>query len=97
MAADPKQPHSKRLAAKELISAHLDGHSRFGKRIGADSVDRVCDRTSGKPIAAVTITKIVEPDLAAVQQEIAALLESRPDLRQMIQSGELLSLPAPDG
>ena len=63
--------------------------------MGADSVDRVCDRTVGKPVAALTITRVVEPDLAAVRRETATLLEARPDLA--VKVGKLLAIPSPDG
>ena len=95
IAADEKAPHPKRLAAKEILAAHTDGFTPFGKRIGADSVDRISDRTVGKPIAAITVTKIVEPNLLQVQTEIVAIMDARPELRAMIASGRLLSAPAP--
>ncbi len=95
IAADQKQPHPKRLAAKEILAAHEEGFTRFGKRIGSDSVDRISDRTVGKPIAAITVTKIVEPILLEVQCELTAMLESHPEWRALIASGRLLPEPDP--
>ncbi len=76
------------------VFALVEGLTRLGKRLGADRVDRVCDRTVGKPVVALTITR-VEPDLAADQRETATLLEARLDLA--VKLGELLAIPSPHG
>ena len=50
IARDGKAPHAKVMAAKEILRARMDGFDNIGRvSKAADSIDRICDRTEGKP------------------------------------------------
>ena len=84
IADDPKESHPKRLAAKEILQAHEEGLTKFGKRLGADSLDRIMDRTVGKPTQHVEVVKQEVADPRALMVQFAALLAESPQLREAL-------------
>ncbi len=56
IASDPKSPHSKAIAARDILQARVDGWDKLDRiPKGADSRERIMDRTSGKPTVSVQV------------------------------------------
>ena len=71
---DPKQCRAKRAAAADLLDmARTDYDKAIPLR--ANVIDRICDRTVGKPIQAVHVTKTEIRPLAVIGAEKAVLLD----------------------
>ncbi len=80
IADDPKESHPKRLAAKEILQAHEEGLTKFGKRLGADSLDRIMDRTEGKPVQMLHIQQEKRPTLDEAVDALVRFLNEHPDM-----------------
>ncbi len=80
IADDPKESHPKRLAAKEILQAHEEGLTKFGKRLGADSLDRIMDRTEGKPTQRVVVERTETKDPAELRVRVMEVLAKHPEL-----------------
>ncbi len=98
IADDPKESHPKRLAAKEILQAHEEGLTKFGKRLGADSLDRIMDRTEGKPVQMLHVQQERIPTPDEAMDTLVRFLNEHPDLLenthvQMILLREARSSP----
>jgi len=84
IADDPKESHPKRLAAKEILQAHEEGLTKFGKRLGADSLDRIMDRTEGKPVQMLHVQqqKMSTPD--ELMDDLVRHLNEHPDMLENV-------------
>ncbi len=80
IADDPKESHPKRLAAKEILQAHEEGLTKFGKRLGADSLDRIMDRTEGKPVQMLHVQQEKSPTPDEVMDAFVRFLSDDPDV-----------------
>ncbi len=80
IADDPKESHPKRLAAKEILQAHEEGLTKFGKRLGADSLDRIMDRTEGKPVQMLHVQQQKIPTLDELMDDLVRQLNEHPDM-----------------
>ncbi len=92
IADDPKESHPKRLAAKEILQAHEEGLTKFGERLGADSLDRIMDRTEGKPTQRVEVERTETKDPAELRVRVLEALSRCPDLARSlgIQVGNVI-------
>ncbi len=98
IADDPKESHPKRLAAKEILQAHEEGLTKFGKRLGADSLDRIMDRTEGKPVQMLHVQQERIPTPDEAMDALVRILNEHPDVLesayvQMILLREARSSP----
>ena len=84
IADDPKESHPKRLAAKEILQAHEEGLTKFGKRLGADSLDRIMDRTEGKPTQRVVVERTETKDPEELRVRVMELLAKHPELARSL-------------
>ncbi len=80
IADDPIESHPKRLAAKEILQAHEEGLTKFGKRLGADSLDRIMDRTEGKPVQMLHVQQEKRPTPDELMDALVRLLNEHPDV-----------------
>ena len=81
IADDPREPVVKRAAARHVLRWLTDGFARSGKPFAGDDLDRLMDRTLGRPAQAITVTRIHETqDPTALEQEFARLLRAFPGL-----------------
>ncbi len=80
IADDPKESHPKRLAAKEILQAHEEGLTKFGKRLGADSLDRIMDRTEGKPVQMLHVQQEKRPTPDEAMDAVVRFLDEHPDV-----------------
>ena len=75
IARDPKSPHARVIAAKELLRCRSDGYDKNGRTPkAADSIDRLHDRTVGKPSIHVEVEDKRPRSLEQVTQDTARLV-----------------------
>lgn len=82
IADDPSLPGDKRLAAKSLLRSLSDAYFN-ATPLAANDLDRICDRTEGKPTQRVEVAK-VERDPQSIMADMAALLAAHPALAQKL-------------
>ncbi len=80
IADDPKDSHTKRLAAREILQAHEEGLTKFGKRLGSDSLDRIMDRTEGKPVQTLHIEKEEIPTPDEAENNLVRYFREHPEM-----------------
>ena len=93
MIDDPTQTRAKRAAAADLLDMRRrDYHKAVPLR--ANPIDRVCDRTEGKPIARVVVQthKVVDP-AQLIGDLRAALADLPPHLLPQVNVAGLLPEP----
>jgi hypothetical protein len=77
----PKAPHAKVIAAQDLLRARVDGYDKIGRiPKAANSIDRIMDRTDGKPTVRVEVKHEQCRSLEQLDSELVGLLEREPDL-----------------
>ena len=79
IADDPKESHPKRFAAKEILQAQEEGLTKFGKRLGSDSLDRIMDRTEGKPVQTLHVEKEETPSLDETENNLVRYFREHPE------------------
>ena len=84
VADDPKASCSKRQAAKSLVRSMSDEWAKNGKPLAADDLDRVLDRTEGKPTQRVHVETREAKDPAALRVELLRILAEHPELRESL-------------
>ena len=82
VADDPDEPASKRQAARSHLRALEDGRYH-AVPLAANDLDRICDRTDGKPTQRVEVA-CVDRDPEEVRAELAALLAANPGLAEYV-------------
>ncbi len=98
---DEKGSHTKAMAAEMIILARSRGFDALGKPMAAKLIDMICDRTRGKPLQSVEVTR--QPTYSA-QELLAAsatMLAQSPQLRALIDAqgvieAEAIALPPGD-
>ncbi len=80
VADDPKASCAKRQAAKSLCRSMSDEYAKNGRPYAADDLDRVLDRTEGKPTQRVAVETRETKDPAALRVELLAVLAEHPEL-----------------
>ena len=92
---DPKSSHPKVMAAEDIMKARskgFDKNNRIPK--AADSLNRMCDRTVGKPVQSVMIAQVETPNLTEMRAELVDLIAQNPDARLLLESlGAKSALP----
>ena len=84
---DKKAPAAKRVAAQELLRAMREGYDKQGRYPqAADSIDRLMDRTDGKPVQRVVVAQVDTRDPNQLKAELLAMIEQRPELRKFLES-----------
>ena len=83
-ADDPKASCSKRQAAKSLCRSMSDEFAKNGRPFAADDLDRVLDRTDGKPVQRVEVERVEVKDPAALRVELLRILADHPELRESL-------------
>ena len=83
-ADDPKASCSKRQAAKSLVRSMSDEFAKNGRPFAADDLDRVLDRTDGKPVQRVEVERVEVKDPAALRVELLRILADHPELRESL-------------
>ena len=94
LAGDPTQEPMKRKAAQTHLRAEALGFSRSGKPLAGDDLDRIADRTVGKPLQAVIVAKIDETP-REVREKIEALHRECPELAGALHALEVGELAGP--
>ena len=89
---NPKSAHPNVIAAGEIVRARMDGFDKI-ERVpkAANSIDRIIDRTEGKPTQTIRVeTQVVPPPAEAWADLIDALIalpaDQRSELRTMLDS-----------
>ncbi len=90
IADDPTESHPKRLAAKEILQAHEEGLTKFGKRLGADSLDRIMDRTEGKPVQMLHVQQEKVPNLDDTMDTLVEFFDEHPEMLESAHMQMLL-------
>jgi len=75
-----KEPIPKRQAAKSLLRSLDDEYAKNGRPFAADDLDRVLDRTEGKPTQRVAVETREFKDPAAMRVELLAVLAEHPEV-----------------
>jgi hypothetical protein len=97
VADDPDEPASKRQAARSHLRALEEGRYH-AVPLAANDLDRICDRTDGKPTQRLEVAR-VERDPDQIQADLAALLAANPELVEDIAAMppvDLRALPVAD-
>lgn len=82
IAEDPTATPSKRMAAADCLTCHLQSIGRAGRRLGADSTERILDRTDGKPTQRIDVlTQSMAPPAEAWADLLSALADLPDDMR----------------
>ena len=76
---DDTEPLPRREAAKILLRTMEDGFSKSGKPLAGDDLDRVWDRTVGKPLQSLQVTQ-QPPALDTLEAELRAMVAQDPTL-----------------
>ncbi len=76
-----KSSHAKVIAAQDLLRAREEGYDKIGRiPKAADSINRIMDRTVGKPTVRMEVKHEQHRSLEQLDSELAALLEREPAL-----------------
>ena len=76
-----KSSHAKVIAAQDLLRARTDGYDKIGRiPKSANSIDRIMDRTDGKPTVRVEVKHEQCRSLEQLDSELVGLLEQEPAL-----------------
>ena len=75
-----KEPIPKRQAAKSLLRSLDDEYAKNGRPYAADDLDRVLDRTEGKPTQRVAVETKETKDPVALRVELLAIIAEHPEL-----------------
>ena len=81
MGNDETLPIPKQQAAKSLHRSLHDEYAKNGRPLAADDLDRMLDRTEGKPTQRVQVETRETKDPAALKIELLRLLADQPQLR----------------
>ena len=77
---NPKSSHAKVIAAQDLLRARTDGYDKIGRiPKAADSINRIMDRTEGKPKVVMQIEH-KQRSMDDVRAEMLALYAQHPAL-----------------
>ena len=79
IADDESEPVVKRVAAKAWLGALSSGWFK-GKREGADDLDRILDRTIGKPVQSMLIQHTQPDDPVVLAEQLRQILSQSPEL-----------------
>ena len=93
---DDSEPLVKRQAAKSLHRSLGDDFAKNGAPLAANDLDRILDRTVGRPKQHVEVVTEEVRDPAAMTVELLTLLAEHPELREALGglvSAEALALP----
>lgn len=95
MVDNPRTPHMKAAAARQLLGTRKDGFAPGGRPFAIEDVRELLDREMGKPHQRVMVqTQTIAP-LSDVQAAMGALLEAHPGLRLLLeQAGGQPQLPS---
>ncbi len=80
IAVDPAAPIAKRKAAKSHLRSLSDEYAKNGRPFAADDLDRQLDRTVGKPLQQVQVTRTEVADPAALRVQLLSALARNPAL-----------------
>lgn len=83
-ADDGAGSHTKAIASEMIILARARGFDEYGKPMCAKMVDMICDRTRGKPLQSVEVTRPITSNPAELLAASAAMLAESPELRALI-------------
>ena len=76
----PKSPHAKVIAAQDLLRARADGYDKIGRiPKAADSLNRILDRTEGKPKVVMQIEH-KQRSLDDIRAEMLSVFAQHPAL-----------------
>ena len=77
---NPKSPHAKVFAAKEILRSRQDGYDKLDRiPKAANSLDRICDRTNGKPTVRMEI-RHEPPSVDVLRSRMLELYAEHPQL-----------------
>ncbi len=83
----PKSSHAKVIAAQDLLRARADGYDKIGRiPKAADSINRIMDRTDGKPVQSVVVARVDVRDPEQLRAELMDLMEQNPEVRKGLES-----------
>ncbi len=83
---NPKSPHAKVFAAKEILRSRQDGYDKLDRiPKAANSLDRICDRTVGRPKQQVEVQQTHVEDPQALFLQAAALVAEHPELERLFE------------
>ena len=84
---DQKSSHPKVVAAQELLRARVEGYDKIDRiPKAADSIDRIMDRTDGKPVQRVEVAQVDARDPEQLRVELMDLIEQFPEVRKGLES-----------
>ncbi len=75
---------SRRLAAKSLHRALRNAIAKNGRPVAADDLDRILDRTDGKPTQRIAVVSVTRRDPAQIREELQQLLSDQPALAESL-------------
>ncbi|MHC4610802.1 MAG: hypothetical protein ACYS7M_10705 [Planctomycetota bacterium] len=79
--AGPDNPSSRIIAAQDVRRARVEGFAKNGRALAHDSIERLLDRTHGKPTQRVEVEKRETKDPAALTVELLRMCAEHPELR----------------
>ena len=69
------------IAAQEILRARTEGFDKLDRvPRAANSIDRIMDRTEGKPRVTMEITHVEQPSMDQIRQELLQLYAQHPQL-----------------
>ncbi len=84
---DKNSPHAKVMAAEDMLRARSKGYDIQGRiPKAANSMERILDRTVGKPVQSVVVAQVDTRDPNQLKAELLAMIEQRPELRKFLES-----------
>lgn len=81
IASDRKQPQLRRAAAKQLLQTTSERMTTAGVPIRGEALDRICDRTIGKPTSHTQID--VNASIQVVTVELTGALSQMSDIARL--------------
>lgn len=83
---DPRSAHAKVIAAQEILRARLEGFDKIGRvPQAANSIDRIIDRTDGKPTQRIEVTRPKDRTLEELGDDLVRLLTENPALLDSVR------------
>ena len=94
--ADVRAPHSRVIAAREILRARLGTFDKIGRiPQSSDSLERILDRTLGRPVQTIRVQAEPARPAAEIKQEIAALIADDPALSGLVREMSPPALESP--
>lgn len=78
-----RRPVEMRAAAMALLATMEQGYTKAGRRLAADDLDRLLDRTEGKPLQRVEVDNLSGSSREELVARLKTLMASSPEVKKI--------------